>query len=130
MRIDVEYAIKKDVRNNPIVREVDLAQRHEFRRNVWLGSLVVATLLFSAWQHYEVVQGNIKIEGVRKEFLAEQSANRQLRVEHESLLAPALLEQRAVSELHMVAPSPKDILVFERVPATTARQGIVAALRR
>ena len=52
MSIDVEYAIKKDVRNNPIVREVDLAQRQEFRRNVWLGVLVVATLLFSAWQHY------------------------------------------------------------------------------
>jgi hypothetical protein len=62
--------------------------------------------------------------------LTERSANRQLRVEHESLLAPALLEKRAVGELHMVAPSPSDILVFERVPATTARQGIVAALRR
>ena len=130
MSIDVEYAIKKDVRNNPIVREVDLAQRQEFRRNVWLGVLVVATLLFSAWQHYEVVQGNIKIEGVRQQFIAEQSANRQLRVEHESLLSPALLEKRAVGELHMVAPSPSDILVFERVPATTARPGIVAALRR
>jgi cell division protein FtsL len=130
MSIEVEYAIKKDVRNNPIVREVDLAQRQEFRRNVWLGVLVVATLLFSAWQHYEVVQGNIQIENVRRQLLTERSENRQLRVEHESLLAPALLEKRAVDELHMVAPSPNDIVVFERVPATTARQGIVAALRR
>lgn len=130
MSIDVEYAIKKDVRNNPIVREVDLAQRREFQRNVWLGALVVATLLLSAWQHYEVVLGNIQIETVRQQLLSERTTNRQLRVEHESLLAPELLEQRAVGELHMVAPSPKDIVVIERVPATKARPSIVASLRR
>ena len=30
--IDIEYAIKKDVRNNPIVREADTRQRQEFIR--------------------------------------------------------------------------------------------------
>jgi len=129
MSIDVEFAIKKDVRNNPIVREVDLAQRREFRRSVWLGVLIVATLLFSAWQHFQVVRSGMDVARVRQQLATEQSTNRQLRVEHEWLLAPDLLEKRAVAELHMVAPSPNDTLVIERVPATTARPGIVAAVR-
>ena len=32
MSIDLEYAIKKDIRNNPVVREIDLQQKREFRR--------------------------------------------------------------------------------------------------
>ena len=32
MSIDVEYAIKKDIRNNPVVREVDTRQKREFLR--------------------------------------------------------------------------------------------------
>jgi hypothetical protein len=129
MSIDVEYAIKKDVRNNPIVREVDLAQRRDFRRTVWLAVLVVATLLFSAWQHYEVVLYGSRIASAQEQLVSERSKNRQLRVEHESLVAPALLARRGLDELHMVAPSPNDTMVIEIVPATTARQGIVAAMR-
>ena len=37
MNIDLEYAIKKDIRNNPVVREIDTQQKREFRRMVWLG---------------------------------------------------------------------------------------------
>ena len=43
--MDFEYAIKKDVRNNPIVREVDEArQRALFRSTVVFGLLVVVVL--------------------------------------------------------------------------------------
>ena len=34
MKIDVEYAIKKDVRNNPVVRGVDVQQRRELFRSL------------------------------------------------------------------------------------------------
>ena len=37
-----EYAIKKDVRNNAIIREIDERRLHEQRRSVALGVLFVA----------------------------------------------------------------------------------------
>jgi hypothetical protein len=41
-----EYAIKKDVRNNPIVREIDRERNREMVRSVGIGVFLVAVLLF------------------------------------------------------------------------------------
>ena len=129
MSIDVEYAIKKDIRNNPVVREVDHGQKREFLRTLWLAVVVVGTLLFAVWQHYEVVQYGYDIERVRKDLVREETVSRQLRVEYERVHAPQYLESRATQELHMAPPSSNDTLVLDKVLATTAGKGIVAAVR-
>lgn len=129
MSIDVEYAIKKDIRNNPVVREVDHGQKREFRRTLWLTVLVVGALLVSVWQHYDVVSYGYQIEDVRKQLAQEETWNRQLRVEYERLHSPQYVEKRAIQELHMAQASPGETLVIEKVPATTAGKGIVAAVR-
>ena len=129
MSIDVEYAIKKDIRNNPVVREVDHGQKREFRRTLWLTVLVVGALLVSVWQHYDVLWYGYQIEDARKQLAREETWNRQLRVEYERLHAPQYLEKRAIQELHMAQASPGETLVLEKVPATTASKGIVAAVR-
>ena len=129
MSIDVEYAIKKDIRNNPVVREVDHGQKREFLRTLWLAVVVVGALLFAVWQHYEVVQYGYDIEGVRADLVKEETLSRKLRVEYERVHAPQYLEKRGVSELHLVAPTSAETIVLERVPATTAGKGIVAAVR-
>ncbi len=129
MSIDIEYAIKKDIRNNPIVRGVDLEQKREFQRTLWLAVLVVATLLFTAWQHLDVVSYGYQIEGARQLLSVETSTSRKLRIEIETLLAPEELRERATRELHLVAPSAADTIVYERAPATTAGKGIVASAR-
>ena len=49
-----EYAIKKDVRNNPIVREVDEERHREMWRSVGVGAFLVIAFLFSAWQRVEL----------------------------------------------------------------------------
>ena len=41
-----EYAIKKDVRNNPIVREVDRERHREMWRSTLIGAFLVLVLLF------------------------------------------------------------------------------------
>ena len=46
--LDFEYAIKKDVRNNPIVREVDQARQRQLWRSMGIGLFLVVVLLFSA----------------------------------------------------------------------------------
>ena len=62
-----EYAIKKDVRNNPIVREVDERRLREQWRSVAIGVLFVAVLLFSGWQRVELLQHGYRVEQMQKE---------------------------------------------------------------
>ena len=61
-----EYAIKKDVRNNPIVREVDERRLQEQWRSVAVGVLFVAVLLFSGWQRVELLQHGYRLEQMQK----------------------------------------------------------------
>jgi hypothetical protein len=53
--IDFEYAIKKDVRNNPIVREVDEARQRQLLQTVVIGGFLSLVILFSAWQRFALV---------------------------------------------------------------------------
>ena len=48
MNVDFEYAIKKDVRNNPIVREVDSERQRQLWKSLGIGGLLVLVVLFSA----------------------------------------------------------------------------------
>jgi cell division protein FtsL len=125
---DFEYAIKKDVRNNPIVREVDEARQRQLLRAVGIGALLVAVLLFSAWQHFELVQHGYLMERLQQERAAEEEVNRHLKLEIATLRAPRRIEDTAVLKLRMTQPSPADVVIIERVamPAPPAKS-IVAA---
>jgi hypothetical protein len=129
MSIDVEYAIKKDIRNNPVVREIDLEQRQELRRTVWLAGLIVAMLLFSAWQHFTMVDYGYKVERLQQARASDEALNRKLRLEVETLRAPGEIETRAIRELHMVAPSSLNTLIIERAPSSVPSKAIVAEIR-
>jgi cell division protein FtsL len=127
MSIDVEYAIKKDVRNNPVVREVDVEQKRDFMRTTYLAALIVALVLFSAWQHFQIIDTGYAVQRLEAARAAEESANRQLRLEYETLRTPQRIEHIALHDLHMVAPTSKDTLIIERAkPAASASQAIVA----
>lgn len=129
MSIDVEYAIKKDVRNNPIVRDVDRRQRRELVRTVALGSLVVGMLLFSAWQHYQVIDEGYQVEALLKSRADAEALNRRLRLEVEALKAPDLIERRAIEELRMAYPTADQTLHIERVTTAKADRAVVARAR-
>jgi cell division protein FtsL len=125
---DFEYAIKKDVRNNPIVRELDEARQRQLLRAVGIGGLLVAVLLFSAWQHFELVQHGYLMERLQQERIAEEEINRQLKLEIATLRAPQRIEDMATRKLRMVEPAAADVVIIERV-ATSAppAKSIVAA---
>ncbi len=84
-----EYAIKKDVRNNPIVREIDERRLREQWRSVALGVVFVAVLLFSGWQRVELLQHGYRLEQMQKARGNEEEINRHLRLEVETLKSPA-----------------------------------------
>jgi len=125
---DFEYAIKKDVRNNPIVREVDEARQRQFVRAVAIGGLLVAVLLFSAWQHFELVQHGYLMERLQQERAAEEEINRHLKLEIATLRAPRRIEDMATADLRMVQPAAADVVIIERVATPTPpAKSIVAA---
>jgi len=122
-----EYSIKKDIRNNPIIREVDSDRHREMWRSMLVGLFLVAVLLFSAWQHFELQQHGYRYEQMLQERAEEELINRHLRLEVETLKAPARIERVATGRLHMVAPTPTDSTVIERVvPAPAPPQSVVA----
>ena len=127
MSIDVEYAIKKDIRNNPVVREIDVQQKRDFLRTTFLAVLIVSMGLFAAWQHFKILQIGYDVQRLQQEHAAEEALNRKLRLEVETLRAPQLLERIAVHDLHMVMPLAKDTLVVERATPGSPNQAIVAS---
>src|SRR5919109_3242596 len=123
-----EYAVKKDVRNNPIVREVDEARQRELWKSVGVAGFLVIVLLFSAWQHFELLRHGYQIERMQQERAAEEEINRHLRLEIETLRAPRRIEKIATEQLHLVAPTRDQAIVIERViPAAPPDKSMVAA---
>lgn len=124
-----EYAIKKDVRNNPIVREVDESRQHELWHSVLVGVFLVLVALFSAWQHFELLRHGYRLEQMQRQRADEEEIGRHLRLEIETLRAPKRIEQLAVERLHMVAPGPGQAIVIERAVAPEPPDRTIVAAR-
>jgi cell division protein FtsL len=122
-----EYAIKKDVRNNPIVREVDETRQRELWKAVGIAGFLVLAFLFSAWQHFELLRHGYQIEEMQRQRAAEEEVGRQLRLEIETLRSPKRIEALATGKLHLVAPSRDEAIVIERVqPVDPPAKSVVA----
>ncbi len=122
-----EYAIKKDVRNNPIVREIDEAKQRELWQSVGIAGFLVLVLLFSAYQHFELLRHGYQVEEIKRQRAAEEETARRLRLEIETLRSPKRIEALATEQLHLVAPSRDEAIVIERViPADPPAASVVA----
>ena len=122
-----EYAIKKDVRNNAIVREMDRDRHREMWRSAMLGVFLVTVLLFWAWQHFELLKHGYRLEEMQRERAAELEVNRHLWLDIHTLRSPGRIEGIATRQLHMVAPGPEDASVIDRVlPASPPPRSAVA----
>jgi cell division protein FtsL len=122
-----EYAIKKDVRNNPIVREVDERRLREQWQTLLIVVLFVAVVLFSGWQRVELLQHGYRAEQMQQQLSSEEEINRHLRLEIETLKAPQRIESLATTRLHLVTPETGAAVVIERVvPAEPPPSAVVA----
>ena len=118
-----EYEIRKDFRNNQIVREVDERRLRDLWQSLGIGVVLVGVLLFSAWQHFELLRHGYRLEQMQRDRAAENDINRHLRLEMETLRAPQRIEKLATERLGMVAPRDGEAVVLERVaPQDRARQ--------
>lgn len=124
----IEYSLKKSVRNAEVVRELDETRQRELWRSVAIGMLLVALVLVTAWQHFELLQHGYRLEQLQQERGAEEEINRHLRLEIDTLRAPRRIETLAVERLHLVAPGPNDAIVIERVvPAEPPPKSVIAS---
>ena len=124
-----EYAIKKDVRNNPIVREIDESRQRELWKSGAIAALLVLLVLFSAWQHFELLRHGYQVEELQRERLALEELTRQYRLEIETLRSPKRIEALATRKLHLVTPAEGDAIVIERVLAADPPARSVVARR-
>ena len=126
--VDFEYAIRKDVRNNPIVREVDRARMREMWGWVAVAALLVVVVLFSALQHFRLIRYGYDIERMHETRAQEERLNRQLRLELETLRSPDRIAHIATGQLRLVAPAPGAAIVIQRVTsADPPAKGLVAS---
>ena len=124
-----EYAIKKDVRNNPIVREVDETRQRELWKAVGAAAFLVVVVLFTAWQHFELLRHGYRLEQMQRERAAEEEIGRHLRLEIETLRSPKRIEALATERLHLTTPTRDDAIVIERVQPTEPPAKSVIARR-
>jgi cell division protein FtsL len=122
-----EYAIRKDVRNNPIVREVDEERQRELWKSVAVAGFLVVMLLFWAGQQFELLRHGYQLEQLQRQRAAEEETARHLRLEIETLRSPKRIEMLATERLHLIAPSREEAIVIERVvPATPPSASVIA----
>lgn len=123
-----EYEIRKDFRNNQIVREVDERRLRDLWMSLGIGVVLVMVLLFSAWQHFELLRHGYKLEQMQRDRAAENDINRHLRLEMETLRSPQRIEKLATERLGMVSPGDAEAVVLERVtpPAPPARSVVAS----
>jgi cell division protein FtsL len=124
-----EYEIRKDFRNNQIVREVDERRLRDLWMSLGIGVVLVGVLLFSAWQHFELLRHGYKLEQMQRDRAAENDINRHLRLEMETLRSPQRIEKLATERLGMVSPAETEAVVLERVVPTPAPARSVVASR-
>ena len=112
---DFADLVSPQIRNVPIVRELDGVRQRELRGSLILAVALVAVLLFSVWQHFELLQHGYRTEQMRQEYARQQELNRHLRLEIETLRSPARIERVATGQLQMVVPAGDRELLVERV---------------
>jgi cell division protein FtsL len=122
-----EYAIRKDVRNNPIVREVDEERQRELWKSVAVAGFLVVMLLFWAGQQFELLRHGYQLEELQRQRSAEEDIARHLKLEIQTLRSPKRIEALATERLHLVVPGRDEAIVIERVvPADPPARSVVA----
>ncbi len=126
---NLDFRVTRDIRNAPIVRELDRRRQRELWRSLAVGVCFVAVLLFSAWQNFELLRYGYEIEQMERDRSEQLDLNRHLRLEIETLSAPQRIERIARAELGLVAPAAAGMRVVERQAASPPPDGALIADR-
>ncbi len=122
----IDYAVKKRVQNQ-VIREVDPIRQREFRQALGVGILLVAVILFAAWQHHELRQHGYQMAGIEEELKKEQEDYQRRRLEVEGLRSLDRIYTIATEKLGLEVPTAQAVVHIERItPAQPAGDTVVA----
>ncbi|SVA24870.1 uncharacterized protein METZ01_LOCUS77724, partial [marine metagenome] len=118
--------VKKRVQNQ-VIREVDPIRQREFRQALGVGILLVAVILFAAWQHHELRQHGYQMAGIEEELKKEQEEYQRRRLEVEGLRSLDRIYTIATEKLGLEVPTAQAVVHIERItPAQPAGDTVVA----
>jgi cell division protein FtsL len=122
-----DYAVSKDIRNNQIVREIDHSRQRDLWRWTGIGAVILALIVYSAWQHFELLRHGYRVEQMERARKQEVEINRHLRLQIQTLRAPQRIAKIATGQLRMVEPTAAEAIVLERaVPIDPPARSVVA----
>ena len=127
---DFADLVSPRIRNAPIVRELDTVRQRELRGALLLAVPLVAVLLFSVWQHFELLQHGYRIEQMRQEYARQRELGRHLQLEIEALQSPERIERVAIGRLGMVAPAADEEWLLRPAPEEPAPDQPLVARQR
>lgn len=126
--MDFEHAIKMDVRNNPIVRELDRARQRELWRWMLVGGALVGVILFSLWQRFSVMRVATEIESVQRELGQAGEQHRRLLLAVEQLSAPQRIERLATKQRMVHADQATTRIITRPADASHGEQAAAQAV--
>ena len=126
---NLDFRVTLDIRNAPIVREIDRRRQRELWRSLVVGACFVLVIVGSAWQNFEVLKYGYEIEQLEQERSEQLDLNRHLRLEIQTLSAPRRIERIATAELGLAAPAAAGVRVVERRASPPLPDGAVMADR-
>lgn len=127
--MDHDFGVRKPVNNRTIVREVDEARQRDLVRTVLGGVLVLAAVLFAAWQHLDARRLEMEAAALAARHARLAEARRHLELELQYLAGPARVEAIATRQLGMKAATRETAAVIERVTTTSPPSHSVVAAR-
>ena len=125
-----EYEIRKDVRNNAIVREVDAARHRELWKSVAIVLLFIGVVMFAGLQRTGLRQNDYQIHELQNQLKSEEDTNRRLKVDVERASAPERIEREARKQ-GLVPSATADAVYIETAtssaqPDTSSSDAVVA----
>ena len=122
------FALSPALPPQKVVLQIDASRQIDYRRWLLLGFLLLAAALFNGSQRSVPLSQGYRIEKLRSALADEEARERRLRREILTLTSPALVDQFAREQLHMVIPGPDDQIVLTRVvPSEPPPSSVVAS---
>lgn len=110
------YAVARPVSNTYLIRERDRRRRREL---LWVAGILLPLgicALVYVWLHVEVLRVGYHIDRLETDLEESLGRERQLGLEAAFLESPSRVEERAIAELGMAAPTPEQLIFAEATP--------------
>lgn len=104
-----QYFTIKRIDNSRLMRPAPAARLRDFWRRVLVGAAIAACLLFYAWQHFECIQLQYKLEQLESQRAKAAELNQQLHLEVATLRSPMRVDAIARGRLGLTVPVPGQV---------------------